>query len=272
MPEGVVSELSGYAGSRPVRIGNAADLQVQIDVIGFVLELLELLAIEAPIAVSDRWHLVEHLADEVCAQWMRPDHGIWEIRLAPRHHVNSRSMCWTALDRAIRLAETFGKTAPAVWAEARDAIRADVLAHGVSSETGALTTAFGQPDLDAACLVAVIHGMLEPDHPVALATVDEVESQLRVGPTVYRYSCEDGLPGNEGGFHLCTGWLIRAFVTVGRLDDARELFQRFVRLAGPTGILSEEHDPARDLSLGNVPQAYSHSALIDAALALDAVR
>ncbi len=272
LPEAVVSELSGYAGSRPVRIGNAADMQVQIDVIGFVIELFDLLAAQAPNAVSDRWQLVEHLADEVCSQWMRPDHGIWEVRLAPRHHVNSRAMCWTALDRAIGLADRFGKTAPAAWAEARDAIRADVLAHGVSPATGALTTAFGQTDLDAACLVAVINGMLEPDHPVALATVDEVESQLRVGPTVYRYRCDDGLPGNEGGFHLCTGWLIRAFVTVGRLDDARELFQRFVRLAGPTGILSEEHHPEHDVALGNVPQAYSHSALIDAALALDAVR
>ena len=249
-PEASIDELSGYAGSRPVRVGNAADHQVQLDVFGPVLDLIRQLgAIDAPLSTK-HWRLVEDLVDAVDQRWMEPDQGIWEVRSAPRHHTHSKVMCWVTVDRAIDIAEhVFGRDRPE-WLDLRERIRDDILANGWNEEVGHFTTA--------------------PDDPRFVATVAAVEAKLRDGDTVYRYKHEDGLPGEEGGFNLMTSWLIDAKILIGDLDDAHRLFRRYVDLAGATGLLAEEVDPTTWGGLGNHPQAYSHLGLINNACNLEA--
>ncbi len=271
-PEATIEELSGYAGSRPVRVGNAADHQVQLDVFGPVLELIHQLGeIGAPLS-SRHWRLVEDLVSGVEQRWQEPDQGIWEIRSAPRHHTHSKVMCWVTVDRAIDIADTvFGRERPE-WLVLRDQIEADVLAHGWNEEIGSFITAYDGTDLDASVLAVGLFGLLEPDDPRFAATVAAVETWLRDGDTVYRYRHEDGLPGAEGGFNLMTSWLIDAKILLGDLDEAEALFERYVELAGPTGLLAEEVDPRTGRGLGNHPQAYSHLGLITNACRLAQAR
>jgi GH15 family glucan-1,4-alpha-glucosidase len=265
--EAEIGELPGYRGSRPVRVGNLAAQQVQLDVFGPIVELVALLAErDAPLS-TEHWRLVEGLLGAVAARWHEPDHGIWEIRRAPRHHVHSKVMCWIAADRGVRIAELLGREQPE-WAGLRERIAADVLERGWKGEWGAFGAAYDGHDLDAAALWVGLSGLLPPGDPRWRSTVEAVERSLREGPTVYRYRADDGLPGGEGGFHLCSAWLVQALLTLGRRDDARSLFEAMAACAGPTGMLSEEYDPAAQLSLGNTPQAYSHLAVIEAALAL----
>ncbi|MEM9202002.1 MAG: trehalose-phosphatase [Actinomycetota bacterium] len=267
-PEATIEELAGYGGSRPVRVGNAADHQVQLDVFGPVLELIHQLGeVDAPLSAR-HWHLVEDLVGAVDKRWTEPDQGIWEVRSAPRHHVNSKVMCWVTVDRAIRIAsETFGRERPE-WEVLRDEIKADIIANGWNDELNSFTTAYDGTDLDASVLAVGLFGMLDPDDPRVAGTVAAVEAWLRTGDTVYRYKHEDGLPGEEGGFNLMTSWLIDAKVQIGDLDSAKQLFAAYVDLAGPTGLIAEEVDPANGRALGNHPQAYSHLGLISNALSL----
>jgi trehalose-phosphatase len=267
--EAEIGDLPGYRGSRPVRVGNLAAHQLQIDVFGPIVQLVALLAEhDAPLS-SEHWRLVEGLVGAVAARWQEPDHGIWEIRRAPRHHVHSKVMCWLAADRGVRLAELYGRARPD-WRELADRIAEDVLRQGWKSEPGAFGAAYDGHDLDAAALQVGLSGLLPFDDPRWRATVEAVERGLREGPTVFRYRADDGLPGGEGGFHLCSGWLVQALLSLGRPDEARALFEAMVACAGPTGMLSEQYDPVAGLSLGNTPQAYSHLAVIEAALALAA--
>ncbi len=267
-PEAEIAELAGYAGSRPVRIGNAADRQVQLDVAGPIVELILLLAERGAPLSARHWHLAEILVTAVQRRWREPDHGIWEIRKAPRHHVHSKVMCWFAVDRGLALADhMLGRTDPA-WEALREEIAADVLEHGYKSNLGAFTAGYDGTDLDASVLVVGLTGLLAPDDERFAGTVDAVNNGLRVGPTVYRYLEDDGLPGREGGFHLMTSWLIDALHLVGRTEEARELLDDLVALAGPTGLLSEEFDPENSRSLGNHPQAYTHLGIINNALRL----
>lgn len=261
-PEATIEELSGFAGSRPVRIGNAADHQVQLDVFGPVLELIHQLGeVDAPLS-SRHWRLIEDFVGAVDQRWMEPDQGIWEIRSAPRHHTNSKVMCWVTVDRAIHIAETvFGRERPE-WAVLRSEIRNDILTNAWNDEVGSFTTAYDGTDLDASVLAVGLFGLLEPDDPRFTATVEAVETWLRTGDTVYRYRHEDGLPGEEGGFNLMTSWLIDAKILIGDLDEARYLFSRYLELAGQTGLIPEEVDPHSGHGLGNHPQAYSHLGLI----------
>ena len=267
-PEAEIAELAGYAGSRPVRVGNAAERQVQLDVFGPIVDLVaRLVDAGAPLS-SQHWRLVEAMVRAVERRWHEPDNGIWEIRKPPRHHVHSKVMCWLTVDRAIAVADHFTDPDQHEWRALRDAIAADVLEHGWKDDVGAFTAAYDGTDLDASVLVVGVSGLPPHDDGRFLATVDAVERELRDGPTVYRYRADDGLPGAEGGFHLMTSWLIDALHLVGRNDDARALFDGLVALAGPTGLLSEEYDPGADRSLGNHPQAYSHLGLINNALTL----
>jgi trehalose 6-phosphate phosphatase len=268
-PEAEIGGLAGYGGSRPVRIGNAAALQVQLDVFGPITDLLALLAeCGAPIS-PDHWRMTRAMVDAVEARWREPDHGIWEIRGERVHHVHSKVMCFHTVNRALVVHDcVVGRTNPA-WAALRDTIREDVLARGFSAEIGAFAASYERPVLDAASLWVGLAGLLDPADPRFVATVDAVDRQLCAGGTVYRYRFDDGLPGREGGFHICTGWLIEALVTCGRTARARELFDALLAEIGPTGLLSEQVDPDLELPLGNVPQAYSHLAVINAALALD---
>jgi trehalose 6-phosphate phosphatase len=267
-PEADVTELSGYRASRPVRVGNAASRQVQLDVFGNVVDLVARLADhDAPLS-SEHWRLVEAMVHAVAVRWHEPDHGIWEIRGPRRHHVHSRVMCWVTVDRAIRIARHLLDRRVPEWETLRDRIASDVVEHGYHADTGIFAAAYDGVDLDAATLSIGLSGLLPPDDARFVRTVEAVDRELRSGPTVYRYRYDDGLPGFEGGFHLCTAWLIESFDRIGRHDEARRLFDDLCTLAGPTGMLSEQYDPQSKRALGNVPQAYSHIAIIDSALHL----
>jgi len=268
-PEEVIESLSGYAGSRPVRIGNLADHQVQLDVFGPVVELITHLC-RARGELTDRdWDLVRSMAQAVARRWHEADHGIWEERDEPRQRVYSKVMCWLTLDRAITLAQTYGRTVDPTWPDLRTDIAQEVLEKGWNEQAQAYTTAYDGTDLDAASLHIGLSGLIDPADERFQATVTAVEAELRSGPTVYRYHRDDGLPGGEGGFHLCTTWLIEAYLLTGRRAEAEELFKHLVDSAGPTGLIPEEFDPVTERALGNHPQAYSHLGLIRCAQLLD---
>lgn len=269
--EAVLEHLPGYAGSRPVRIGNAAEHQVQLDVFGPVAELIHDFAMRTESLADAEWHLLCQMVLAVSRRWREPDHGIWEARRAPKHNVYTKVMCWVTIDRAIAVAERFGRPMPGPWRGLREEIAAEVLERGYSERVGSYTVAYDDDDLDSAALFIGLSGLLPADDPRFLSTVDAIERELREGPTVFRYRYDDGLPGLEGGFHICTTWLIEAFVLVGRVDDARSLFRQLDALRGPTGLLAEEYDPAAEQHLGNHPQAYSHLGYIRVARMLDAL-
>jgi len=265
--EAVIDTLSGYAGSRPVRVGNAASHQVQLDVFGPVTDLIAAVSEHRGLTPEDV-ELVKLMVEAVKRRWHEPDHGIWEARLPPRHHVYSKVMCWLTVDRAIAMGGR-GMPVGRDWRVLREAIANDVLTHGWHPGAEAFTLAYGCPDLDASALWIGLSGLLAVDDPRFLSTVLAVEAELRSGATVYRYLADDGMPGREGGFHICTAWLVEAYLRTGRRTEAEELFQRMVDTAGPTGLLPEQYDPEAEQGLGNHPQAYSHISLIRCALLLD---
>ncbi|MBL9030543.1 MAG: trehalose-phosphatase [Phycisphaerae bacterium] len=268
-PEAEIGGLSGYGGSRPVRVGNAAALQVQLDVFGPITDLIALLAESGAPISPDHWRLTRAMVEAVEARWQEPDHGIWEIRGERQHHVHSKVMCFHTVDRALVVHDcVIGRPNPA-WEVLRDTIRADTITRGYNGELNTFTGTYHQSHLDAAALSVGLTGLLDVRDPRFVATVDAVDTHLRSDATVYRYRHDDGLPGREGGFHLCTGWLIEALALTGRLDRACELFAGLARSIGPTGVMSEQVDAELDMPLGNVPQAYSHLALINAALTLE---
>ncbi len=270
-PEAEIAQLSGYAGSRPVRIGNAAARQVQLDVFGPIAELLWTV-LESTGSLSPSHHaLVQSMASAVTARWREPDHGIWEIRGPLQHHVHTKVMCWVTLDRAAKIAQRCGVAGAAGYRRTADEIRDDVLEHGWNNEAGSFTASYGSKELDAAVLTLGTYGLIEPGDPRFAKTVEAIETHLRSGPTVYRYLYDDGLPGREGGFHICALWLVESLALVGKMDEARSLFDAVAALAGPTGLLSEQHDPDSKTALGNHPQAYSHLGLIEAARRLEAL-
>lgn len=270
-PEAEIAQLSGYAGSRPVRIGNAAAKQVQLDVFGPIAELVwQLCKAGAALGEAHR-AMVEAMADAVIRRWREPDHGIWEIRGPLQHHVHSKTMCWVTLDRAAKIAGHLGKTPKRAYREASDAIRSEVIEQGWNESAGAFTASYGSGELDAAVLTMGLTGLIEPTDTRFIKTVEAIERHLRDGSTVYRYLYDDGLPGREGGFHICSLWLVEAYALIGRVDDAGAFFHEIADLAGPTGLLSEQHDPQTSAALGNHPQAYSHLGLIDAALRLESL-
>ncbi len=271
-PEADIGELRGYRGSRPVRVGNYAARQVQLDVFGPVVELVALLLERDSSLSSEHWRLVEAMVRAVERRWTEPDHGIWELRSRRRHHVHSRVCCWLTIDRAITIGHRFFDRERREWIALRDAIAADVLEHGYKPDVQAFTAAYDDTDLDAAAMHVGLSGLLPFDDERVINTVAAVERNLRKGPTVYRYRSDDGLPGAEGGFNLCTSWLISCYARMGRLAEARELFNEMINLAGPTGMMSEEYGPNTKRSLGNVPQAYSHLGLIENAILLSQMR
>ena len=268
-PEAVIDTLPGYGGSRPVRIGNAANRQLQLDVFGPIADLAGAVVERRGSIREQEWRVLESMVDAVARRWHEPDHGLWEARLPPRHHVYSKVMCWQTVDRAITIASRYGDGPPPGWRELRERIGANVLAHGWHEAAGAYTVAYGVPEMDASSLWIGLAGLLPDDDPRFLATVLAVEAALRRGPTVYRYQWDDGLPGREGGFHICAAWMIEAYLRTGRRADADELFDQLLACTGPTGLLSEQYDPEAERGLGNHPQAYSHLGLIRCALLLD---
>jgi pentatricopeptide repeat protein len=208
------------------------------------------------------------MVEAVDRRWHEPDHGLWEARLAPRHYVYSKVMCWQTVSRALEALATIGEPAKPEWIELRERVADNVLTYGWHDKVGAYTVAYGDEDLDASSLWIGLSGLLPDDDPRFLATVLKIEAELRSGPTVYRYKWDDGLPGREGGFHLCAAWMIEAYLRTGRRADAEELFEQMLDCAGPTGLLPEQYDPEAERGLGNHPQAYSHLGLIRCALLL----
>ncbi|MDX8141387.1 trehalose-phosphatase [Lentzea sp. BCCO 10_0061] len=260
--EAVIESLPGYAGSRPVRVGNLANQQVQLDVFGPVVDLVVQLATARGSLSDADWTMAGAMAEAVSRRWHEPDHGIWEERHAPRHHVYSKVMCWLTIDRTIKLGERFGRELDPSWVPLRDTIATDVLKNGWNDEVQSFTTAYDGDDLDAASLFVGLSGLIDPTDERFQSTVTAIEAELRSGSTVYRYRRDDGLPGDEGGFHLCAAWMIESYLLTGRRTEAEELFGQIVAAAGPTGLLPEEYDPIAERSLGNHPQAYSHLGLI----------
>jgi len=268
-PEAEIGGLTGYGGSRPIRVGNAAAQQVQLDVFGPITDLIAILAEQgAPIA-PDHWRMTRSMVEAVESRWQEPDHGIWEIRGEREHHVHSKVMCFHTVNRALVVHNSVIGRTNSAWVELRERIRADVIQNGFSASANAFTAAYGRTEYDAAALAVGLTGLVDAEDHRFIATVDAVEKHLRVGATVFRYRFDDGLPGREGGFHLCTGWLIEALVRCGRLTQASELFGELLRCVGPTGVLSEQLEPELGMSLGNAPQVYSHVALINAALCIE---
>jgi trehalose 6-phosphate phosphatase len=234
------------------------------------VDLIWLLSTEGAPLSGQHWQLVQALVGAVEKRWQEPDHGIWEVRRSPRHHVHSKVMCWVTVDRALRVAADFVDGDHHEWELLRDQIRDDVLDRAWKEDVGSFTAAYDGTDVDASVLAIGLYGLVDPDDDRFLRTVDVVERELREGPTVYRYRGDDGLPGTEGGFHLMTSWLVDAYLATGREADAKELFAGLVACVGQTGLLSEEYDPGTDRSLGNHPQAYSHLGLIHNAMNLAA--
>jgi GH15 family glucan-1,4-alpha-glucosidase len=266
--EADIRELSGYRGSRPVRVGNAAAQQLQLDVFGPIMELLDVLT-ESGVAFSnEHWRLTQSIVNAVTARWHEPDHGIWEIRGPQQHHVHSKVMCWMAVDRALKISRAFTGEQPPEWLELRRTIADDVLNRGWSSTLNAFAATYDLHAPDAATLHIGLSGLLPGSDSRFVSTVEAVERSLRRGPTVYRYHYDDALPGREGGFHFCTAWLIESLVMIGQTGRAKALLEDFIGLLGPTGLGPEEYCPKTQTSLGNHPQAYTHIGMINAALAV----
>jgi alpha,alpha-trehalase len=270
LTERELPHLAGWRDSRPVRVGNGAWNQRQLDVYG------ELLA--AAHRLSDQLTQLDDVTREFLARaatvagerWHEPDQGIWEIRGEPRHFLYSKLMCWVALDRAIRLAPLLGaEDRVPGWTEVRDQIRATILERGWSDRAGAFTQSFGSDELDASALMLGIVGFLPGDDPQMKATTEAIANRLvdRRG-LVYRYRGEDGLEGEEGTFLLCTFWLAQALALAGEVGRARETFERAAAYANDVGLLAEEVDPVTNQPIGNYPQAFSHIGLVNAAWAI----
>jgi GH15 family glucan-1,4-alpha-glucosidase len=274
LSERTLGHLRGWRDSRPVRVGNGAWDQRQVDVYGELLGAALRLADQLPALDEEtRWFLAA-CADTAAARWRDRDQGIWEVRGEPQHFLYSKVMCWVALDRAIALApELHCEDRVDEWQKAREEIADTVLQQGWSEEAGAFTQFFGSTALDAANLMLPIVGFLPADDPRMLATIDAVAERLTDDHgLVYRYRTEegvDGLAGEEGTFLLCTFWLAQALALSGQIGRAREVFDRAASFVTDLGLLSEEVDPATGELLGNLPQAFSHIGLVNAAWAID---
>jgi GH15 family glucan-1,4-alpha-glucosidase len=261
-------DLTGYAGARPVRIGNGAFDQRQNDVYGAVLDSILLHTQRSERLPRRLWPIVESQAECATKVWREPDQGIWEARGKPQQYVSSKLMCWVALDRAAQLAEIRGDPERAAgWAATAEEIRADILEHGVS-DRGVLRQHYETDSLDASVLLAAIFGFLPADDERLRATVDAIAKELTENGFVLRYrtdETDDGLSGKEGTFLICSFWLVSALAIVGELQAARDLMEKLLRIASPLGLYAEEFDVDTAHHLGNFPQAFSHLALMEAA-------
>jgi GH15 family glucan-1,4-alpha-glucosidase len=269
--ERTLDHLSGYRGSTPVRVGNAAADQHQIDVYGELIHgIHETTRYGESVDRSD-WSAMRSLIDYVCEAWDEPDAGIWEMRTDGQHFVYSKLMCWVALDRGLDIAAETGFDAPVErWEACRREIEATVLEEGYSETADSFVSAFGDEDrLDASSLLIPLVGFLPADDDRVQSTIDAILDRLLVGDgLVKRYEGDDGLPGEEGAFLLCSFWLVSALVRSGRVEEAETLFRAAREHASPLGLLAEEVDPETGSQLGNFPQAFSHIGLVNGALAL----
>ncbi|MEU5190724.1 glycoside hydrolase family 15 protein [Streptomyces klenkii] len=266
--------LAGYERSAPVRTGNGAVKQLQLDVYGEVMDSLHLCRRWGLPAKPHEWKLQRSLMDYIKDHWREPDEGIWEVRSPRRHFVHSKVMAWVAADRAVRTLEADPGLPGDLdgWRTMRDEVHREVCERGYDAERGTFTQSYGSRELDAATLLIPRVGFLPPDDPRVTGTVDAVRHELSHGGLLRRYTTDlkpmDGIPGNEGAFLACSFWLAEALHRTGRTEEARHLFERLLSLRNDVGLLAEEYDPYALRHLGNYPQAFSHIGLVNAALTL----
>jgi len=266
LPEAELPWLAGYEGSKPVRTGNGAAGQLQLDVWGEVLDGLALARSSRAGATDESWDLQVALMEYLEGAWDQPDNGLWEMRGRRRHFTHSKVMAWVAADRMVKGVRQSGLPGPADrWAALRESIRADVLERGYDADRGTFTQTYGHPDLDASLLVIPRVGFLAYDDPRVTGTVETIQRELTRDGLVLRYRTEgsdDGLPAGEGVFLACSFWLVDALYGAGRREEAITLFERLLGLRNDVGLLSEEWDPRHGRQLGNTPQAFSHFPLV----------
>ena len=269
--------MQGYEHSQPVRTGNAASDQLQLDVWGETLDGLALSRTSGISAHDDAWDVQVALMEFLEGNWQQPDNGLWEMRGARRHFTHSKVMAWVAADRMAHAVRTHTDLEGPVerWEALREEIHADVLAHGFDAGRNTFTQSYGAPGLDASLLMIPRVGFLPPRDPRVLGTIDAIEKGLTQDGLVKRYDTTDsgdGLTGGEGLFLACSFWLVDALHLAGRRDEARSLFERLLGLRNDVGLLSEEWDPVARRQLGNTPQAFSHFPLVTSALQFHAGR
>jgi GH15 family glucan-1,4-alpha-glucosidase len=264
--------LSGYENSKPVRIGNAASNQFQLDVFGEVLLAMHESHVAGLETNEFDWRLQVELMRFLESNWDKPDEGIWEVRGGRKHFTHSKMMTWVAFDRAVKLVEKCGCEAGDKlerWRKIRDQIHGEVCERGYNTRKKAFTQFYGSDALDASLLMMVRVGFLPPSDERMRGTIEAIERELMQDGLVLRYRTEeghvDGLPGQEGTFLPCSFWLANALYFIGRTDDAKNLFERLLTLRNDLGLLSEEYDPIAKRQLGNFPQAFTHLALVNTA-------
>jgi GH15 family glucan-1,4-alpha-glucosidase len=268
--------LPGYEGSRPVRIGNAASEQVQLDIYGEIIEAFTL-AREHGLEASDHaWQLSVNLLEFLERAWRRPDSGLWEVRGPNRHFTHSKVMAWVAFDRAVHTSETWGREGPVDhWRAIREEIHADVCANGFDAELGSFVQSYGSKRLDASLLLIPLVGFLPPEDERVVGTVEAIGRTLAWDGLIMRYEADeenvrvDGLPPGEGAFLPCSFWYVADLALLGRLEEARALYERLLGLRNDLGLISEEYDPDAGRMLGNFPQAFTHMALVTCAYVLE---
>ena len=264
-----LTHLDGYKGSRPVRIGNAAADQRQFDIYGEILDAALKLSDYVGKVDRDLWSSLAQMCDYVVEHWQEPDQGIWEVRDGPHHFVYSKVMCWVALDRGLEIARRYGFPGNLEnWRKAKDAIRAEVLQRGWSDRVQAFRQHYHTEALDASSLLFPLVGFLPFDDPRITATIDAIQRELGRDGLLRRYRGEDGLPGEEGTFLLCSFWLVNCLIGLNRLDEAETLLQRLERAANHLGLFSEEYDVVWREALGNFPQAFTHIGYVNSVTAL----
>jgi GH15 family glucan-1,4-alpha-glucosidase len=262
-------DLEGYRASRPVRIGNAASRQQQLDVFGYLLDLAWRWHQRGHSPDDDYWRFLLSLVERVIALWKEPDCGIWEMRGKPQHFVHSKVMCWAAVDRGIRLARQCLRQAPLErWERAARAIRRSIEREGYDAERGIFVQSYGSRELDASLLLLPSFDFVGYEDEAMVRTTDAIMDELDDGGLLRRYRADDGLPGKEGVFVACTFWLSECLTYQGRLQEAREAFRRANATANDLGLFSEEFDPSPATMLGNFPQALTHLSHVTAAVAL----
>lgn len=262
-------DLEGYRGSRPVRVGNGAVGQLQLDALGEILNLGWRWHLRGHSPDDDEWRFFSELVDTAVERWSEPDQGIWEWRGEPRHFVHSKACCWAAVDRGLRLAEECARRAPTRrWERAREEIRDAIQKRGYDSERGVFVQCFDEPALDAALLLLPVIGFVEFDDERMVRTTDAIADELDAQGLLYRYREDDDLEGREGAFLACSFWLAECYARQGRLPMAREAFDRAMAVASPLGLFSEQADPESGELLGNFPQTLTHLSHVAAAVAL----
>jgi GH15 family glucan-1,4-alpha-glucosidase len=275
LTERELPHLAGWRGSRPVRVGNGAWAQTQLDVYGELLDTLHRYGEQLGELHPEIQRFAAGLADNAARRWDGSDAGMWEMRGEPRHHLSSKVLCWTALDRAVKLAPALGDHArTSEWAQQRDRIREAVLTRGWSETRQAYAQSFESDELDAAALLMPLVGFLPATDPRMMSTIEAIARDLTDDGLVLRYRNgeglnPDGLTGEEGTFVICSFWLVSCLARAGQLDRARTLFARLSGFANDLGLLAEEIDGRTGEHLGNFPQAFSHIGLITAAWEID---